>query len=176
MKKVFSAALFMLVSAAGLPCIAEEGSAVAVAVSIQAAGPSQSPGQPKLLLDKARHFSVILTNVGQTPIRLWRDWCSWGYYNLSFELAGPNGNRVNISRKEKEWEKNFPDSTPVVTGGQMVIDVIFDPTIWRNLPALGKELTISLRALYESAKGKEATEHRIWTGKIASSEERYLFK
>jgi hypothetical protein len=176
MKKVLFAVFFVLISLTWLPCIAQESPSVALAIRIEPTGAKQPTGRPISLFDASRHFSVILTNVSQAPIRLWQDWCSWGYFNLSFEIADQNGNHVTISRKMKEWEKNFPDWMTIAAGDQMVIDVAFDPAIWRNLPASesGERRTISLRAVYESAKGRDAQEHRVWTGKIASPQDTYL--
>jgi len=175
-KKFFLFLFFVLLSSTWFSSMAQQNSAVALAIRIDPTGGMQ-PGSGRIsLFDASRHFSVILTNVGKSPVRLWKDWCSWGYFNLSFEMTDQNGRRVIVSRKMKVWEKNFPAWTTVAAGDQMVIDVTFDPAIWRNPPALegAKERTISLRAIYESTAGKDANEHQIWTGKIASPENTYL--
>jgi hypothetical protein len=179
MTKVLFAAFLVLISFFGPPSMAQQVPSGALAIRIEPTGGVQPGGQAVSLFDASRHFSVVLTNIGATPIRLWQDWCSWGYFNLSFEMNERNGRHVTISRKMKVWEKNFPDWTTIAAGGELVIDVAFDPTIWHNAPALGtaKQQTIRLRAVYESAEGKDAREHKVWTGKIASPENTYaLFR
>jgi hypothetical protein len=34
-----------------------------------------------------QHFHVVITNASGGPIRLWREWCRWGYFNLAFVVA-----------------------------------------------------------------------------------------
>src|SRR5947208_270066 len=42
----------------------------------------------------SQHFYVVATNVSGQSIRLWREWCSWGYYNLTFQVTGREGGPV----------------------------------------------------------------------------------
>ena len=39
------------------------------------------------------HFHVVVTNTSDKPQRLWREWCSWGYYCLYFELSDGKGRK-----------------------------------------------------------------------------------
>ena len=47
----------------------------------------------------SQHFYVVVTNVSREPLKLWREWCSWGYSNLSFQTIGPAGKTILIKKK-----------------------------------------------------------------------------
>jgi len=131
------------------------------------------------LIDSSQHFSVVLTNIGKDTIRLWRESCSWGYFNLSFEVQYPGGKQVLVTRKQRVWEKNYPDWMIIPPGDHLVIEVTFDPNIWQNspLPAPGQQQTVSLRAVYESADSKEAKANKVWSGRAVSPANTYtLFR
>ena len=40
-------------------------------------------GRSITLWQPSQHFHVIITNTAEEPIRLWREWCSWGEQMLS---------------------------------------------------------------------------------------------
>src|SRR3954470_12347583 len=49
---------------------------------------------PLILLGRTLpQVTVVLKNVGSSPLRLWKDTCSWGYQNLSFEITDGDGRR-----------------------------------------------------------------------------------
>ena len=127
------------------------------------------------MFDPSQHFAVVITNTGTTPIRLWRETCSWGYANLSFEATDASGARTSITRKPVVWEKDHPDYMIVPPGDHMVIDVTFDAATWRNapLPKQGEHRTVNLRALYESAASPEAKTDQVWIGKASSANDAY---
>src|SRR5689334_7045545 len=62
------------------------------------------------LYQPGAHFHVTLTNKTKQPIRLWKEWCSWGYFNLSFEARGADGKVTRIHKRDRGWDKNFADS------------------------------------------------------------------
>ena len=131
------------------------------------------------LIDPSQHFSVVLTNVGKNRIRLWREWCSWGYFNLSFEAQDENGTQVMVTKKPREWEKNYPDLMVIPPGDHMVFEVTFDPAIWQNSPRPepGQQRIVSLRAVYQSADSKESKAKKVWSGKVVSPKNTYtLFR
>ncbi len=128
------------------------------------------------LIDAGDHFHVLVTNNTKQPIRLWREWCSWGYFNLSFEARTAGGKATQVSKRLRGWDKNFPDWTSIPAGESLVLDVTLDPSIWESSPLAdpsGKAL-VRLRATYQVREDKYATTEGVWTGKVSSPEEEYL--
>lgn len=177
MKRALIAVCLLLIAFAVRPLSAQEDSAVALAVRIVPTSFNETGGRAITLFDPSQHFSVVLTNVGKNPVRLWREWCSWGYFNLSFEATDQDGARVTVTKNPREWNKNYPDWMIIPPGDHMVIDVTFDAITWRNAPTPepGQQRTVSLRAVYESADGEDAKTNKVWTGKVSSPENTYTF-
>jgi hypothetical protein len=175
MERLLISVLLGLTVFAANPAPAREDHNMAIAVRIVPTSFNDAGGRVITLSDPSRHFSVVITNVGDKPVMLWREWCGWGYFNLSFEMTDQAGAHVAITKKPIGWEKNYPDWMVVPPGDHMVVDVSFDPGIWRNapMPAAGKSQTIGLRAIYESADSQEAKANRVWTGKVSSPENTY---
>lgn len=170
--------LLLMALAVG-PLSAQEGYAVALAVRIAPTGHTEVGGRAITLFDPSQHFAVVVTNIGKKPVRLWREWCSWGYFNLYFEATDEKGARVVVRKNPREWTKNFPDWMIIPPGDHMVVDVTFDATTWGSapLPEPGQNRTVSLRAVYESTDGEDAKENKVWTGKVSSPECEYtLFR
>jgi hypothetical protein len=123
----------------------------------------------------SQHFSVVITNIGRDSIRLWRQTCSWGYANLSFEAKDANGATVAVTKKQRGWEKNFPDWITIPPGDHFVVDVAFDVASWQNspLPKAGQQKLVSLRAFYEIPADPETKANKVWVGKVASPQNMY---
>jgi len=124
---------------------------------------------------RATHFNVIIRNLSEHRVNLWREWCSWGYFNLSFRFTAENGTKWIAKKKEKDWEKNFPDFVAVDPRGELVIDVTFDPDIWDNVLPLdtGRSTTVSMVAIYQSENSDDTKERGVWSGRLVSDEREY---
>lgn len=122
---------------------------------------------------RATHFNVIIKNLSEHRVNLWREWCSWGYFNLSFQLTDENGTTWIAKKKEKDWGKNF-DSMTVDPSDELVIDVTFDPDIWDNVLPLdaGRSTTVSMVAIYQSENSDDAKERGVW-GRLVSDKREY---
>jgi hypothetical protein len=131
-------------------------------------------GRVIALYKPADHFHVVLTNVSDQPIRLWRDWCSWGYFCLSFELTDQDGRTFQVRKKPRGWDKNFPDPFTIPGGNHMVLDVALDDT-WEGvpLPVNRNGQVWKIKAVYEVPADEETAKHKVWTGKVSSPEKTY---
>lgn len=124
-----------------------------------------------------RHFHVVVQNLSSAPITLWEDWCSWGYFNLSFEAQYPDGRIFIISKKDRGWDKNFPCPTVIEAGQAWVIDVDLDPLIWENSPlssGAGKA-ELQIKAIFEIREDEESQIKHVWTGRVSSPNAKYIF-
>jgi len=69
-------------------------------------------------------FQVVLTNTTDHDLMVWKEWCSWGYFNLSFEFANKDGKVIKIAKDtNEEWTKNGPDGFVVKPGKHFVLSV-----------------------------------------------------
>ncbi|MBL8313566.1 MAG: hypothetical protein JNK55_07440 [Rubrivivax sp.] len=129
------------------------------------------PADAAAPIEAARGFQVALSNVGDQPVRVWRDSCSWGHENLSFELRDDGGAVTTVRRRPITWEKNFPDWAMLAPGERLLFDVTLEPSGWLNLPALkpGEWRSVTLRAIYRSVSDRQAQLHRVWAGKVVSA-------
>lgn len=120
-------------------------------------------------------FQVVLTNVSDRPVRLWREWCSWGYFSLSFVVTGEDGKSVAVRKKSRGWDKNYPDATIVPPGDHFVFRVSFDDAIWQDspLPERGRSRTVQLKAEYAVESDEQSEKLGVWTGRASSPEDRF---
>ena len=120
-------------------------------------------------------FHVIIENSSERQVNLWREWYSWGYFNLKFQITDEKGVTWIARKKEKEWEKNFPDFVSVDPRDKMVIDVTFSPDIWENVlpPDTEQSTTVSMIAIYESEDSEDARKRGIWSGLLVSDKRKY---
>jgi len=69
-------------------------------------------------------FSVVLTNTSNHDLLLWKDWCSDGYFNLSFEFTDKDGKIIKVTKDPlRYWSRNFPDGFVVKPGRHFVLSV-----------------------------------------------------
>lgn len=127
--------------------------------------------------DNAAHFDVIVTNTSDKPQRIWREWCSWGYYGLTFEFTDENGKKWFACKKGRGWTMNAPDRWTLEPHESMVIEVYFaDSKIWQGfpLPSNGSQ-TVTMQAILEFKPDDEAKQDDVWTGRVVSKAEKVIF-
>ncbi len=127
-----------------------------------------------LLKQPSEHFHVVVTNVSSVPIRLWREWCSWGYYNLTFLVTVGTDAPFVVKKQSRAWFANWPDPETISPGGHHVRDVAFDTATWVGspVPEAGSGRTVRMKAVFELPP-EDAKPHGVWTGKVSSPEESY---
>ena len=134
-----------------------------------------------LLWESGDHFHVVLTNISKRPVRLWREWCSWGYFNLSLESRDREGKTLSVSKRERDWDRNYPDWMELLPGDSTVFNVGLEPKVWMNspiaVPAAGKthKAVIRLRAVYNVRDDEDARREGVWVGRVSSPEIDYQF-
>jgi hypothetical protein len=136
---------------------------------------SEKGGATITLWQPTQHFHVVITNMSDKPLRLWRDWCSWGEQMLSFQITDENGKVTHVKRVPCEYLKNYPAWTTIPVGNHMVLEVSFDPQKWISapLPEKGKSREVKMKAVFEIPKDKDTKEHKVWTGKVSSPKHAY---
>jgi hypothetical protein len=126
-------------------------------------------------------FYVVLTNVTDHDLSVWKERCSWGYFNLSFEFTGENGKVFRVKKKDVGFTVNFPDPYVVKGGRHFVRAVTLRSQDWLGTEKLEGPMT--LRAIYENTnasypgeKAKPSGDPRMdalisscWVGKVESN-------
>lgn len=154
---------------------ADQKPAIPLSVRIVPESFREKGGRSITFWQPAQHFHVVITNPCDKPVRLWRDWCSWGEQMLSFEVTDENGKAIVVKKTPRNYRKNYPDWTLLLPGDHMVFDVFFDQTTWTNapLPEKGNSREVKMKAVFEIPEDKETMENKVWTGKVCSPEETY---
>ena len=129
------------------------------------------PGRSGITIARAKpdEFYVVLTNFSAAPQPVWETWNTWGYQTISFELVTADGKRYGISRRQEGFTRNFPSTFLIKPGENQVFAIRLDNR-WEIRPSLPKkdEMPITLKAIYQIAPTPEATETKVWTGRVES--------
>ena len=123
-------------------------------------------------------FHVLLTNVRRAPIRVWQEWCSWGYYCLQIEVVEKDGTKHLLKKKRVPFYANFPDYVVLQPGQSSVWDVdLHESSVWTDLSWFPKDKMVNakVRAIFtvrkpetESERASDADRMDVWTGQVAS--------
>ncbi len=156
-------------------CTAAIGAAPEIRVEI--AIPQNRHGERAVGYSLRERFHVILTNSSEKPKRIWKEWCSWGYFVLSFELTDENGKTWTAKKKGRAWTKNYPDYWTVAPHESLVLDVEFaDADVWDGFSRpRSSSHRLKMRAIFEIEPDKESEEYSVWTGRAISKLEEYVF-
>ena len=122
----------------------------------------------RMAKNKPREFYVVITNVSGGPQSIWQYWNSWGYQAISFGLTTADGKKFVLSKKQEAFTVNFPSTFVVQPGEHQVYPIKLDE--WETHPALPKtdEMPITLKAVYEVSTTPEASQYKVWTGRLES--------
>ena len=166
-RRVISVCVFLAAAAGLASAFAADEAKPALRVSI--AVPANNGRRAIILNRPDSHFHVVVTNVSDKPVRLWREWCSWGYFNLTFKVTDGAGEEFVAKKTQHEWTKNYPDFQDLAPGESYVIDV-YPHRDWKDfpLPANGKEMKLKLAAVYEIHPDDQSKQSNVWTGRVES--------
>ncbi|MCB1086592.1 MAG: hypothetical protein KDM63_06075 [Verrucomicrobiae bacterium] len=119
--------------------------------------------------DDPRSFFVIFRNISTVEQKVFEQWNSWGYRNISFEIS-EGKRRYNLILKPQSFTRNFPSIYLVPPGENMVFRFTFDSN-WENLPELPNgETEVSINVIYKCTASDESKKQGVWAGKIRSDE------
>jgi hypothetical protein len=140
-----------------------------ISVAVVPSRSSGDIGTISMSFNKPQDFYVVLTNVSTTPQAVWESWNSWGYQTISFELTTSDGKKFAVSRGPEGFTKNNPFTFTIQPGEHQVYAIHLGKR-WVTSPALPKtdEMPIILKAVYLVSPTKEATEHKVWVGRVES--------
>jgi hypothetical protein len=136
------------------------------------------PYWPRPFTRRNNNFYVLLTNVSSKPVRVWQEWCSWGYYSLQLEVFEQDGTEHLLKKKPTNFLANFPDFVELEPGGSVVWKVDIEPSVWEGLSWLptNRAERVKLKAIYKVKTAENDEDNRdlgvdrmgIWTGTASS--------
>ncbi len=155
------------------------GAAADKSIRVAIAIPQNRQGERRVnvnFLDRER-FHVIITNTSHKPKRIWQEWCSWGYYGLSFQLTDEHGKTWTARKKLRAWSRNYPDYWTLGPQESLVVDVaFFDSDLWEGFPTPKvSSWKLKMCAVYEVRPDRESEENSVWTGRSISKADDYVF-
>jgi hypothetical protein len=137
-----------------------EAKTVAIELSI----PHGESGRTLFIGAGHNPIGVIFHNNTDSAARMYEDWNSWGYYNISFEIETPDS-IYHVRKKQRVWWKNFPSYNVINPGESLVFNFSLDDSVaespdrkrkilrgsyqgWTGLPHKSYD-SAKIRALYE---------------------------
>ncbi len=125
----------------------------------------------------APHFHVIVTNVSGKQQRIWQEWCSWGYYGLSFEFMDDKGKKWVAEKGVSAWTKNYPSYWTLDPQESLVLDVYYtDTNTWKDFPMPEDESqTVTMKAIFEFKPDDFSKQDGTWIGRVESKPEKITF-
>jgi hypothetical protein len=153
--------------------------------------PSRTEDPKKQSIILYQPIYVVLTNTsGRTQV-MWNEWCSWGYYNLSFQFKSADGKVIQVRKSPIYFTKNYSDPFFVPAGHHFVLAATFRNSEqtnrydWLNTDGLDGVMTV--KAIYKntnepfpghSAQNKEPDNWRklidsAWIGEVQSEPKKF---
>ncbi|MCP5536683.1 MAG: hypothetical protein H7A51_10715 [Akkermansiaceae bacterium] len=128
---------------------------------------SEGKGQVLYATKPLDKFYIVLHNTSGQDQRVWRDWCPWGYHNLSLHAELDNGKKVLLTTATKNWGRSYPDAALVRAGKSYVFEVHLAGKVWKGLEELPGS-AFKLTVVYEVKETAESKQKHVWTGKVSS--------
>jgi len=119
---------------------------------------------------------VVLTNTSNQPQNIWKEWNSWGYYALSFEVTDEHGKTSIVRKGIKVWTVDGTDYWTLDPHESLVIDVDCASDEWEGFPRPTKEpQSVAMRAIFEIKPDAASRKFSVWTGRVFSKVADYTF-
>jgi hypothetical protein len=113
-----------------------------------------------------RHHLHFLLFSNQPGLKVYEDWNSWGYFAPSFKAQDGNCRTYDITRRERDWDKNYPSTATLNKGDFLIIDAYLCDETWRASPKLptAKTLTLQVLGRFVMKADKRQSISGLWTG------------
>lgn len=138
---------------------------------------STPDGKRVISLKPYPRFHVQIKNISDTEQRLWKDWNTWGYYNLSFQVITPWDTTIARKLSPESWKGDFSDFWILPPNESVIIEIQAIGPHWKGFPIpLGRTVPVEIKAIYENKPDILAEEFGVWTGILESPPLSVVFK
>lgn len=113
--------------------------------------------------------SAILTNTGDSELRVWQTGNTWGDDALSFEASG-NGSTARIVRKPQVYTRDVPASVALKPGERYERPFDLEDGTWEPADTIRavQSPDVRLVAVYDVPRSADAVTQDVWIGKLRS--------
>lgn len=141
---------------------------IAPPFSIELSIPISTPnGHREISIERYFNLHVLIKNITPHPQKLWKDWNTWGYFNLRLEWQAANKSFPITRKAPKVWNGDFPDYWVLNPGETVVLVVDMRSGDWEGFPDLyGERIPAKIKAIYENKRDVLADEFSIWYGRM----------
>lgn len=130
---------------------------------------STPDGKRVLSMDRYPRFHVQLVNISDKTLRVWKDWNSWGWFNLSLKMETQDG-ATFLKKKPVVWDGDFSDFWQIEPGESVIMEIDMTSGVWEGFPDLyGESLPVKLTAIYQNKADPLCEVFGIWTGSASSN-------
>jgi hypothetical protein len=131
------------------------------------------PSEDGVLLfsPQIRHHLHFLLFSNQAGLKVYEDWNSWGYFAPSFKAEDGNCRTYDITRRDRDWDKNYPSIATLNKEDFLIIDTYLCDETWRVTPKLpaAKTLTLQVLGRFMMKADKKRPISGLWTGQAESA-------
>ena len=116
---------------------------------------------------------LVFTNVSATPLSVFDEWNSWGYFNVKLEYTLSDGTRGHMTKgagagRLLSWTMNAPSATTLLPGQCLVWEVYFDPKVWSDVPQVAEDAVGTFTATFAEEGHRAMDGTVVWQGLIRS--------
>lgn len=146
--------------------------------SIELVVPISTPnGHREISIEQYYNLHVLVKNISPHPQRLWKDWNTWGYFNLRLEWQAAGKTFPIVRKAPKVWNGDFPDYWVLEPGETVVLFIDMRSGDWEGFPDLyGERIPAKIKAIYENKRDVLADEFNLWYGKLETPLIDVIFK
>ena len=134
------------------------------------------------------HFHVLITNISNHVVRIWKEDCSEGYECLSFEWTDSSGRKGLARKRPIDWTVNKIGFWELAPAESLVLNVFLTKPKWMDFPEpplRGHE--VSMRAIFDGhpmdenlkallrKRGLSGDQLEVWAGQVKSVWGTYVF-
>lgn len=120
--------------------------------------------------DNYRNEIHFLLTAEKGPVRVFQEWCSWGYFTRSFSawaLDAVDKKYVFKRSNRMAWTKNYPATHNLKKGEFLITNVDLCDGTWTVEPDLPeKDLELSMIGHFEIKPDEETRKQKVFTGKL----------
>ena len=126
---------------------------------------------------ESHELFVIVQNVSEGPVKIWDQWNSWGYHNITLSLKYEDGKTVELKRfGGMIWHQNAPDTIQLAPDEQYVYLVRLKPkdegqrtNSWGPIGVRnGGHPTVEMQAHFRIPSDDATKLKDVWVGEISS--------
>jgi hypothetical protein len=133
------------------------------------------------IFDKLTHLHLIITNISQDPVTIWKPTFKLGFKAISFQIKFPSGKVFNIYHKSDLLflTNDPPEEITLAKDESTVINAALgDTNVCKDVPLEQFKIykIVKIRAIYENDIGSYGFFKNIWCGKVFSKWYEYAIK